>query len=141
MIKSPAKCLSFGLLVIAISVAMLMRVLTSRVCVCVCACVFYNLLHKHSTGKHTVSCTACVSFLLLVEQAQYSTARSPLVLWLQHSFFPTWVFFSIQEFTSLFHCVLSVIFLALARSRSSFQSQMSFIDRKIVYCQRKHQYR
>lgn len=44
--------------------------------------LLHNLLHKRSTGRHTLSCT--VHVISAFSRAYYSTARSVMSLWLQN---------------------------------------------------------
>lgn len=45
-------------------------------------CAEHHLLHKHSTGRHTLSCT--VRVISAFGRAYYSTDRSLMSLWLQN---------------------------------------------------------
>lgn len=50
--------------------------------ICAAHHLLHNLLHKHSTGRHTLSCT--VRVISAFGRAYYSTGRSLMSLWLQN---------------------------------------------------------
>lgn len=71
--------------------------------------LLHNLLHKRSTGRHTLSCT--VHVISAFSRAYYSTARSVMSLWLQNHTSHLSPFF-------FFACHLRIGFLFSLRSLS-----------------------